>query len=80
MSGIDAITTIRAQFPGGPYYRTDDLPRRCSTRAPQVGVHGYVLKGLLRRELLETIRAVHAEEERIAEIAAQITEGSGSPL
>jgi len=66
MSGIDAITTIRAQFPGGPYYRTDDLPRRCSTRAPQVGVHGYVLKGLLRGgSCWRRFARCNAEEERI---------------
>ena len=63
-----------------PRSSTEDLPRRCLTRAPQVGVHSYVLKGLLRRELLETIPPVQAEEERIPEVAAQITEDSGSPL
>lgn len=61
-------------------HRNEDLPRRCSTRAPQVGVHSYVLKGLLRRGPLETIPAVHAEEERIPEVAAQITKDCGSPL
>ena len=79
MSGIDAIITIRAQFPEARIIVVTILPRRCSTRAPQAGVHGYVLKGLLRRELLERIRAVHAEEERIPEVAAQITEGFESP-
>ena len=80
MSGIDAITTIRAQFPEARIIVLTILPRRCWTPAPQVGVHSCVLEGLLRRELLETIRAVHAEEERKPEVAAQITEDSGSPL
>ena len=80
MSGIDAITTIRAQFPEARIIVLTILPRRWWTRAPQVGVHSCVLKGLLRRELLERIRVVNAEEERIPEVAAQITEGSGSPL
>jgi len=79
MSGINAIITIRAHIPEARIIVVTILPRRCSTRAPQVGVHGYVLKGLLRRELLERIRAVHAEEERIPEVAAQITEGFESP-
>ena len=80
MSGIDAIHHHPRAIPGGPDHRNEDLPRRCSTRAPQVGVHSYVLKGLLRREPLETIPAAHAEEERIPEVAAQITKDCGSPL
>lgn len=49
------------------------------TRASSRRAH-YVLKGLLRREPLETIPAVHGEEERIPEVAAQITKDCGSPL
>jgi DNA-binding NarL/FixJ family response regulator len=58
MSGIDAITTIRAQFPEGRIIVLTIYPGDVQvTRVSQVGVHGYVLKGLPRKELLETIRA-----------------------
>ena len=44
-------------------------------RALQAGAHGYLLKGLLRKELLDTIRAVHSGRKRMSpEIAAEIAE------
>ncbi|MBV9765875.1 MAG: response regulator transcription factor, partial [Acidobacteriaceae bacterium] len=45
------------------------------SRALKTGARAYLLKGLLRKELLETIRAVHAGQKRLsAEIAAEIAE------
>jgi DNA-binding NarL/FixJ family response regulator len=45
------------------------------SRALRAGARAYLLKGLLRRELLETIRAVHAGQRRLsAEVAAEIAE------
>ena len=42
-------------------------------RAIKAGASGYLLKSMLRKELLETIRAVHAGQRRIpAEIANEI--------
>jgi DNA-binding NarL/FixJ family response regulator len=44
-------------------------------RALKAGARGYLLKGHVHRELLETIRAVHAGQKRIPpEIAAQMAE------
>ena len=44
-------------------------------RAMKAGARAYLLKGLLRKELIETIRAVHAGQRRMApEIAAEIAE------
>jgi DNA-binding NarL/FixJ family response regulator len=44
-------------------------------RALKAGARAYLLKGLLRKELIETIRAVHAGQRRMApEIAAEIAE------
>lgn len=44
-------------------------------RALKAGASGYLLKSMLRKELLETIRAVHAGKRRIpAEIAMEIAE------
>jgi DNA-binding NarL/FixJ family response regulator len=58
MSVIDAITTIRAQFAEARIIVLTIYPGDVQvTRASQVGVHGYILKGLPRKELLETIRA-----------------------
>jgi DNA-binding NarL/FixJ family response regulator len=74
MNGIDAITAIRAEFPSARIivlttYAGDVLAQR----ALKAGAQGYVLKGLLRKELLETIRAVHRGHKKInAEVATQI--------
>jgi DNA-binding NarL/FixJ family response regulator len=44
-------------------------------RCLKAGARAYLLKGLLRKELLETIRAVHAGQKRITpEVAAEIAE------
>ncbi len=80
MSGIDALITIRSEFPGAKViilttYGGDALAQR----ALKAGAHGYVLKGLVREELFETIRAVHSGQKRIhpdvaAELAAHLGE------
>ncbi|HXX13456.1 MAG TPA: response regulator transcription factor, partial [Candidatus Eremiobacteraceae bacterium] len=47
------------------------------SRALKAGARAYLLKGLLRKELLETIRAVHAGHKRVSpELAAEIAEHS----
>ena len=44
-------------------------------RALKAGARAYLLKGLLRKELLETIRAVHAGQKRIPpEVAAELAD------
>jgi len=76
MSGIDAINAIRGEFPEARIvvlttYAGDAQVKR----ALQAGAQGYLLKGLLRKELLETIRAVHGGRKRLSpEIAAEIAE------
>src|ERR1700755_644442 len=76
MSGIDAINAIRGEFPEARIvvlttYAGDAQVKR----ALQAGAQGYLLKGLLRKELLDTIRAVHGGRKRLsAEIAAEIAE------
>jgi DNA-binding NarL/FixJ family response regulator len=45
------------------------------SRALKAGARAYLMKGELRKELLETIRAVHAGQKRLSpEIAAEIAE------
>ena len=76
MSGIDAINAIRREFPeAGIVVLTTYAGDAQVKRALQAGAQGYLLKGLLRKELLETIRAVHGGRKRLSpEIAAEIAE------
>jgi DNA-binding NarL/FixJ family response regulator len=76
MNGIEAIAAIRAEFPDARIvvlttYEGDVL----ASRAIKAGAAGYLLKGMLRKELLDTIRAVHAGKRRIpAEIAVELAQ------
>ena len=76
MSGIDAITAICGEFPQARIIVLTTYSGDVQVmRAFQAGARGYLLKGLLRTELLDTIRAVHAGEKRVPpEVAAQIAE------
>jgi DNA-binding NarL/FixJ family response regulator len=61
INGLDAMIAIRAEFPDARIIilttYTGDVQ---VLRAMKVGARGYLLKTLLDKELLETIRAVHA--------------------
>ncbi|MBV8812169.1 MAG: response regulator transcription factor, partial [Acidobacteriaceae bacterium] len=76
MSGMDAINAIRAEFPDASIIvLTTYAGDAQAKRALQAGAQGYLLKGLLRKELLDTIRAVHSGRKRLSpEIAAEIAE------
>jgi len=76
MSGIDTISAIRGEFPDARIIMlTTHAGDVQVSRALKAGARGYLLKGLLRKELLETIRAVHAGHKRVSsEIAAEIAE------
>ena len=76
MEGVDAIIAIHSEFPEARIIvlttYTGDVQ---VLRALKAGARAYLLKGLLRKELLETIRAVHAGQKRIPpEVAAQLAE------
>ena len=79
MSGVDAIIAIRSEFPQARIlvlttYGGDAL----AERALRAGAQAYVLKGLVRKDLLETIRSVHAGAKRIhPDIAAQLANHMG---
>jgi DNA-binding NarL/FixJ family response regulator len=76
MNGIDAMIAIRNEFPDARFivlttYAGDVL----ISRALKAGARAFLLKSLLRRELLDTIRAVRAGQKRIpAEVAAQVAD------
>jgi len=74
MSGIDAIIAIRSEFPDARIivlttYAGDALCKR----AMRAGAHAYILKGNVRKDLLDTIRAVRAGKKILhAEVAAEL--------
>ena len=76
MNGVDAMIAICGEFPGARIIvlttYTGDVQ---VLRALKAGARAYLLKGLLRKELLETIRLVHAGQKRMPpEVAAEIAE------
>jgi DNA-binding NarL/FixJ family response regulator len=76
MNGIEAIIGIRSEFPDARIiFLTTYTGDVQVLRALRAGARGYILKGHVRRELLDTIRAVHAGQKRIPpEVAAELAE------
>ena len=76
MSGLEALRIIREEYPQARVvvlttYRGDVQVRS----ALQSGASGFLLKGMLRKDLRETIRAVHAGQRVIpAEVAIELAE------
>ena len=74
MSGLDAIIAIKSETPSARIivlttYSGDVLAQR----ALQAGAQAYVLKSLIRTEILNTIRIVHAGEKQVqAAVAAEM--------
>jgi DNA-binding NarL/FixJ family response regulator len=82
VNGVDAIIAICAEFPPARIIvLTTYVGDVQVMRALKAGARAYLLKSLLRKELLETIRVVHAGQKRIlpevaAELAEHVTDGS----
>jgi DNA-binding NarL/FixJ family response regulator len=82
MSGIDCIIAIRSEFPQARIivlttYAGDVLAKR----ALKAGAQAYVLKGSVRRDLLDTIRSVYAGKKRIhPEVATQLADHSADDV
>ena len=76
MDGIEAMVAIRSEFPEARIivlttYKGDVK----ILRALKVGARAFLLKSVLQKELLETIRAVHAGQRRIPpEVAAELAD------
>ena len=76
MSGIDAIIAIRTEFSNAKVivlttYEGDAL----AYRALKAGARAYLLKGLVRKDLLHTIREVYAGHKHIqSEVAARLAD------
>src|SRR5712671_3560280 len=76
MNGLDAIIAIRNEFPEARIVvlttYTGDVQ---ILRALKAGARAYLLKNLLHKELLETIRAVHAGKKTVSpEVSFQLAE------
>ncbi len=81
MSGVDAITAIRKEFPAAriivltTFDGDEDI-----YRALQAGARGYLLKDMFGDELMDAIRTVHAGKTRIPPAVAQrLAERMGGP-
>jgi DNA-binding NarL/FixJ family response regulator len=76
MNGIDAMIAIRTEFPEARFIVLTTYAGDVQImRALKAGARAYLLKSLLHRELLETIRTVHAGQKRIPpEIAAELAD------
>jgi len=79
MNGFDAIVAIRDEFPEARIVvLTTYAGDAQAVRAMKLGAQGYLLKNLLHKELLQTIRTVHAGRRAMApDVAAQLAEHSG---
>lgn len=76
VNGAEAITRIRSEFPAARIIVLTTYAGDTQVlRALKAGAQAYLLKGLVHKELLETIRAVHAGQKRIpADLAASLAE------
>ena len=78
MNGLDAIIAIRGEFPEARIIvLTTYAGDVQALRALKAGAQAYLLKNTLHKELLETIRAVHAGRKAISpEVSYQLAEHS----
>jgi DNA-binding NarL/FixJ family response regulator len=76
VDGIDAIVAIRKEFPKARFIvLTTAIGDVQALRAFKEGAVGYLLKNLVRKELTDTIRAIHRGLRRIPpDIAQQLAE------
>jgi DNA-binding NarL/FixJ family response regulator len=86
MTGLDAITAIRTEFPAARIIVLTTYAGDVQVvRALKAGATGYLLKSTLRKELLATIRAVHAgrkvlSQEVSFDLAGHAVEDALSPV
>jgi DNA-binding NarL/FixJ family response regulator len=76
MNGLDATIAIRGEFPEARIIILTTYAGDAQVlRALKAGARGYLLKNSLHKELLETIRAVHAGRKALsAEASYQLAE------
>ena len=76
LNGTEVISRIQSEFPDARIVVLTTYTGDAQVlRALRAGARGYILKGHVHRELLETVRAVHAGQKRIPpDIAAELAE------
>jgi DNA-binding NarL/FixJ family response regulator len=76
MSGFDALIAIRGEFPDARIIvLTTYAGDVQALRALKAGASGYLLKNAMHKELLDTIRAVHAGRKSMSpEVSIEIAE------
>lgn len=79
MSGIDAVISIRSEFPTARVIILTTSEGDVEIgRALAAGAKGYLLKSMVRKELLDVIRQVYAGKTRLSkQVAEQIAEHYG---
>jgi DNA-binding NarL/FixJ family response regulator len=79
MNGTDAIAAIRVDFPNARIIVLSTYSGDAqAVRALNAGASGYLLKSMVRKELVETIRIVHAGRKKIPpEVAIKMAEHHG---
>ncbi len=85
MNGLDAIIAIRGEFPEARIIVLSTYAGDVQVlRAMKAGARAYLLKNLLHKELLETIRAVHVGRKALSpeasyELAEHATDDALTP-
>jgi two-component system, NarL family, response regulator len=76
LNGIEAIIAIRSEFPSARIIVLTTYSGDIQVlRALKAGARAYILKGHVHRELLDTIRVVHAGQKRIPpEVAVELAD------
>ena len=80
MSGIETMIAIRAQFPSARLIVLTTFEGDAEIRrALDAGAQSYLLKSFPRKQILETIRKVHAGKRQVPpEVAVQLAEHIGN--
>src|SRR3989442_3248884 len=66
MSGIDTMIAIRTEFPGARIIMLTTFEGDVEIqRALEAGARGYMLKSMSPKDMIDTIRQVHAGKKRI---------------
>jgi DNA-binding NarL/FixJ family response regulator len=82
LNGIESLYQIHKEFPDAKFIVLTTYSGDAQVvRAIKAGARAYLLKRQVHRELLETIRAVHAGQRRIPpEIAMELVDRPGDDL
>jgi DNA-binding NarL/FixJ family response regulator len=73
LNGLDAMLAIKKEFPDSRFIVLTTVAGDIQVvRAFEAGARGYLLKNLVRTELIDTIRIVHSGKKRVPTEIAQL--------